>query len=374
MEFLVLCLQPFEDADSLFDRRFGDVDLLEATHHALALLEVAVVLLVGGGADEAYLSAFEVGLEHIGAVERAVACRARANQGVDFVDIDDGIAFGDNAFHHSLDAFLEVAAIGCSCHHRAHVHLVDGRSPQTFGHIAALNAFGQAIDERRLADTGFSHMQRVVLFASAEYLDGTIEFSLTSDERIVVGEVVVDAGDEVAPPDVTVGVAFGVEVSRDVVEIVVVAIILRRSMQWKCLPIHGHDHAIEELPGIVGEGMDNFIKCLRVFEVHDGIECMGNIHLVVPGTGCHVFADGDDLDELGRGKQFVVTDFFGYGVNMLVEIVQKIDSKEDWIDLITRKNGFQLVLVCNAIKQVFGSHKLMSLVKCYFESHCIGIG
>ena len=48
MELLVLGLQTFEDADGLFDRRFGDVDLLESTHHTLALLKVAVVLLVGG--------------------------------------------------------------------------------------------------------------------------------------------------------------------------------------------------------------------------------------------------------------------------------------------------------------------------------------
>ena len=59
---------------------------------------------------------------------------------------------------------------------------------------------------------------------------------------------------------------------------------------------------------------------------------------------------------------------------MLVEIVQEFDSKENWINLITRKNGFQLVLVRNAIKQVFGSDELMPFVECYFESHCIGVG
>ena len=73
-------------------------------------------------------------------------------------------------------------------------------------------------------------MQRVVLLASAEYLDGAIKFSLTSDEWIVLVELIVDAGDEVAPSDVTVGVAFGVEVGRDIVEVIVVAIALGRSM------------------------------------------------------------------------------------------------------------------------------------------------
>ena len=73
-------------------------------------------------------------------------------------------------------------------------------------------------------------MQRVVLLTSAEHLDGAIKFCLTSDEWIVLVELIVDAGDEVAPSDVTVGVAFGVEVGRDIVEVIVVAIALGRSM------------------------------------------------------------------------------------------------------------------------------------------------
>ena len=179
---------------------------------------------------------------------------------MDLVDIDDGIPFGDDAFHHGLDAFLEVASIGGSGHHRTHVHLVDGGSPQTLGHVAALDAFGQAIDKSRLAHTGLAHMQGVVLLASAEHLDGAVEFGLTPDERVVLVELLVDAGDEVAPPDIPVGIAVRVRVGRQVVEIVIVVVVLGRGVQRQRLAVHRHDHAIEELPRVVGEGTDNGMK------------------------------------------------------------------------------------------------------------------
>ena len=101
---------------------------------------------------------------------------------------------------------------------------------------------------------------------------------------------------------------------------------------------------------------------------------MGDIHLVVPRAGRHLFADGDDLDELRRSKQFVVAHVFGHGIDMLVEVVEDFDPEEDGIDLIARKNGFQFGLEGNAVKQVFGCDELMPFVKCQLECHFVGFG
>ena len=52
MELFVLRAQLLQNMFRLLWRRLWDVDLLEAAHESLGAREVAVVFLVGGGADE----------------------------------------------------------------------------------------------------------------------------------------------------------------------------------------------------------------------------------------------------------------------------------------------------------------------------------
>ena len=118
---------------------------------------------------------------------------------MNLIDIDDGIAFFGHALHYRLDAFLEVASVGCASHHRAHIHLIYARAFQSIRHIARFYPCGKSIDECSLAHTRFAHVQRVVLLASAQYLYGAVEFLLTPDERIVVFEHVIDTCHELAP-------------------------------------------------------------------------------------------------------------------------------------------------------------------------------
>ena len=134
------------------------------------------------------------------------------------VDIEDGIALGCQSLHHHLHALLEVATKLCASHHRGHVHHIDMRPLQTFGHLATLNHRRQSVDESRLAHARFADVQRIVLVLAAEHANGALQLVLSSDERIVRSVRVVEAGHEAAPLLGLHVVAFFIAVLRHVHE------------------------------------------------------------------------------------------------------------------------------------------------------------
>ena len=119
---------------------------------------------------------------------------------MDFVDIDDIlITLLLDAVHDLFDTVLEVTAILCTRQQRADVELVDTTAFQTFWDVALLNHPGQSPDEGRLAHTRLTHMQGVVLVATAEHLDGPLQLLFSAYQRIAVLVEVVHAGDKPSP-------------------------------------------------------------------------------------------------------------------------------------------------------------------------------
>ena len=118
---------------------------------------------------------------------------------MNLIDVDNGIAFLHGSLHHHLDAFLEVAAILGTGKHLSHIHAVDASPLEAFRNQVFVDEFGETIDQSCLADSGFSNVERIVLLGTAEYLDGSVQFLLSSDERIVLFYLVRDAGNQLMP-------------------------------------------------------------------------------------------------------------------------------------------------------------------------------
>ena len=70
---------------------------------------------------------------------------------------------------HRLDPLLEVAAVAGAGEQRAHVEGKDYRAVEHLRHLAVLDPPRQPLGERRLADAGIAHIERVVLGAAAEH-------------------------------------------------------------------------------------------------------------------------------------------------------------------------------------------------------------
>ena len=65
-----------------------------------------------------------------------------------------------------------------------HVEGVDAGVPEPVGNLVLIDPQGEALGDGRLSDPRVSHVDRIVLAASAEDVDGSLELVSTADERV----------------------------------------------------------------------------------------------------------------------------------------------------------------------------------------------
>ena len=160
---LVALLQAPQDRDGVVDARLAHEHLLEAPLEGGVLLDVLAVLVEGGGADEAQLPTSEQRLQHVAGVHRPLG-GAGADHGVELVDEGDHLTLGvGDLLQHGLQPLLELAAVLGARHHRTEIEADEPLVLQALGHVALDDPPGQALDDRRLADTRLTDQHRVVL-------------------------------------------------------------------------------------------------------------------------------------------------------------------------------------------------------------------
>lgn len=195
---LVLGLQSLQDLVSLADRGFHDVDLLEAPCERTVLLEDPAVFLERGRADATQFARCQRRLDQVGRIHRAAAGGAGPDDGVDLVDEQDGARDLLDRRQYALQALLEVAAVLGARHQRAEIQRIDDRIQQHVGHFALDDALGQTLRQRGLADACFTDIERIVLAAAAQDLDGALDLVPATDQRVDLAlpcEVVEVAGE-----------------------------------------------------------------------------------------------------------------------------------------------------------------------------------
>ena len=177
-------LQPLQDFHRVSRRRFGHVDLLEAARQGPVLLEMVAKLLVGGGAYAAQRAGLQRRFQQIGGIHGTAGGGAGADHRVDFVDEHDGAVLGLDLFDHRLQPFLEIAPVAGAGQQRPHIQRVDGAPGQHLRHRAFHDAPRQAFDDGGFADAGIADIERIVLGAPAQHLDGALDLPLAPDQRI----------------------------------------------------------------------------------------------------------------------------------------------------------------------------------------------
>src|SRR5207244_713634 len=181
---LVALPEPAQDRDGVLDRGLVDQHGLEAALEGRVLLDVLAVLVQRGRADAVQLAAGEHGLQQVGGVHRALG-RARADHRVQLVDEEDDVAARAlDLLQDGLQALLELAAELGAGDQRAHVERDDPLLLESLGHVALDDALREALDDRRLADTGLADQHRVVLGAAGEDLDDAPDLVVAPDDRV----------------------------------------------------------------------------------------------------------------------------------------------------------------------------------------------
>src|ERR1044072_7155132 len=88
------------------------------------------------------------------------------------------------ASHPRPQPLLELAAVLRPGDHRAKVQRDDGLVAQAFRYVAGHDALGQALHDRRLADTGLADQHRVVLGATAQHLPDATNLVVAPDDWV----------------------------------------------------------------------------------------------------------------------------------------------------------------------------------------------
>ena len=107
--------------------------------------------------------------------------------------------FSSHTIHNHLDAVLEVATILCASQQRTHVELIHLAALQSLGHPTLFNHPHQSPDQCRLANAWFADMQRIVLIAAAQHLNGSLQLLLAANQRILLLIQVVHARHQLLP-------------------------------------------------------------------------------------------------------------------------------------------------------------------------------
>ena len=181
---LVPLLEPAQDGDGVLDRGLIDLDRLEPSLQRGVLLDVLAIFIQRGGADAVQLAARQHGLEEVAGVHRPFGL-ARPDDVVQLIDEQNDPTLGFlDLLEDGLEALLELTPILRARDQRPHVQRHDALVLQALGNIAAHDALGQSLHDRRLPDTGLADQHRVVLRAPGQHLDDATDLVVTPDDRI----------------------------------------------------------------------------------------------------------------------------------------------------------------------------------------------
>ena len=125
VELLVLGAETLQNLERLVLRRLGQVDFLEPTAESLVLLNLVLVLVVGGGADDFQLTTADIWLEDVGRVHRAFGGTC-ADDGVKLINEKNHILVRHDLLDGVLQTLLELATKLRACDHGSEVECVDG--------------------------------------------------------------------------------------------------------------------------------------------------------------------------------------------------------------------------------------------------------
>ena len=109
----------------------------------------------------------------------------RAHERVKFVNEENNLPFRPfHFFHHILHPLFKLAAIFCAGNHESEVKRQKLFALQHFGNIACRHARGESFGNRRLPHARLADKHRIVLGATRENLNNSINFYIAADNRV----------------------------------------------------------------------------------------------------------------------------------------------------------------------------------------------
>ncbi len=173
---LVAVLQAAQNLECLVLGGRLDDNRLEPSLQSAVFLDVLAVFIEGRGADALHLAAGQGRLQDVRGVDRAFRA-AGADQRMQLIDEQNDVRRPSDLVDDRLDALLELAAVLRPGDHHRQVEHDDALVLENLGHLLIDDLLAEAFDDGGLADAGLAQKHRVILRASAKYLDQPLDLA-----------------------------------------------------------------------------------------------------------------------------------------------------------------------------------------------------
>ena len=176
--------KPAQNADGVFNRRFGHVDFLETARQGTVFFEDPAKFLERGGTDAANVTRGQQWLEQVGSVHHAARSRTGTDDRVDFIDKQNRLRAFLQLAEQRLEALLEIATVLGTRQQGAEIQGVDDAVSQQVRHLIVDDTLGQALGNRGFTHAGLADQQRVVFAPTRQNLGDALNFHFATHQRI----------------------------------------------------------------------------------------------------------------------------------------------------------------------------------------------
>ena len=184
MVHLVALLQPAQNRDGLFDRRFRHGHRLKPPFQGRVFLDVFAILIQRRRANTAQFAARQLRLQHVRRIRRTFRI-ARAHNGVQLVDKQNDLSLGRRHFlQERFQPILKLAAIFRTGNHRTQIQRHNPLVAQRIRHIPAHHTTRQAFGNRRFAHARLADQHGIILCAPRQHLHHAANLIIPSNHRI----------------------------------------------------------------------------------------------------------------------------------------------------------------------------------------------
>ena len=179
----VLPLDTLQDADSLFLCGFFHRNRLESPLQCGILLNILAILRDRGRTDQLDLSASQGRFHDIGRINCPLGASGTDDR-MQFIQKQDDISIIRDFFYYLFDPFLEFATILTASYHPRQIKRQQSLVLHRKRYISRHDPGCQSFHHGGLANTGFPDQAGIVLRPSAQDLDHSADFFISSDYRI----------------------------------------------------------------------------------------------------------------------------------------------------------------------------------------------
>jgi len=161
----VAATQAVENGDGFFFRRLVYGDGLKPSFQCGIFFDILLILGICRGTYKPYLSPCQHRLENIRRIYRTL-CRTCSDYIVYFIDKNDNVTVVSYFIKHTLEPFLKIASVFCTCKHRCDVKHIYLFRFQFIGYVTACNSHCKALRNGGLSHSCLAYKAGVVFRAS----------------------------------------------------------------------------------------------------------------------------------------------------------------------------------------------------------------